>query len=155
MESAQVNIATGSTNVRRAVRYFWQNYLLAKRGIGEEDVEVDILGGTFHAIRQPSVVLISEDLFSDENSNYEIFSNLTRKIGKHPVFFSKKKNDFALKNAVAARALYPNALILLLEADTSQGCNFSLIDPIKQFPNRDVVVATKVLKVALQSMLAN
>lgn len=145
----------GLTNVRLAVRYFWENYLLKNhKHINPEDVEIDILGGEkFSKIRKPKVVLISEDLFSKENSKFEIFKNLTRKMGKSKMYISKKKNDFPTKNAEIAKTIYPNSLIVLIENHTSLNKNFSLMNPIKYSINPDVVIATKVLKYAISQTL--
>ncbi len=151
-KSNQLN-KSGLTNVREAVRFFWENYLLnTRKDISVEDVEIDILGGdVFHNIRQPKLILMSEDLFSDENSDCEIFGNLTKRLSKEKIFLSKEKNDFARRNARVARTLYPNATIVLIENDASSLRNFSLINPIKQSLNRDVVIATKVLRHVLES----
>ncbi|MFA5841717.1 MAG: hypothetical protein WC835_01995 [Candidatus Paceibacterota bacterium] len=143
----------GLTNVRKAVRYFWENHLInARKNISAEDIEIDILGGDkFHKIRQPELILMSEDLFSKDNSDCEIFVNLTRRLSREKIFFSKKKNNFAEKNAKAARAIYPNAIIVLIENDMFSRRNFSLMNPIKQSLNEDVVVATKVLRQVLEA----
>src|SRR3989344_7066175 len=143
-KSNEINI-NGLTNVRKAIRYFWENYLLEKhRYLSAEDIEVDILGGDkFYKIRQPKIILMSEDLFSVENSNYEIFKNLTRKLSKEKIYISRSKNNFPRKNAEAARIIYPDSLIVLIENDEHSNRNFSLINPIKQALNEDVVLATK------------
>lgn len=147
---------SGLTNVRKAVRFFWEQYLLnARKGkTSAEDVEIDIVGGDkFHKSRQPSLILLSEDLFSEDDSTCEIFTNLTKRLSKKSFYFSKRKNDFAERNARAARVLYPNALIVLLENDTVFQRNFSLINPVKQSINQDVVAATKVVRYFLESNL--
>lgn len=152
--SNQIN-KNGLTNVRKAVQFFWENYLLTTHDrISAEDIEIDILGGDeFHKIRQPKLILMSEDLFSSENSDCEIFGNLTKKMSKEKIFFSRQKNNFAEKNAEAARAIYPNALIVLIENDISSPRNFSLMNPIKQSLNEDVVITTKILRCVLESYL--
>jgi len=152
-KSIQINKTGGVTNVRKAVRYFWQNYLLKKhRYLSDEDVEMDILGGIkFRDIRQPKIILMSEDLFSEENSDYEIFKNSTRKLSEEKIHISKSKNDYPRKNAEIAKILYPDSLIVLIENDEKIHRNFSLMNSVKQSLNTDVVVATKILR----SMLEN
>ncbi len=142
-----------ATNVRIAVRYFWKNYLLKKhRWISDEDVEVDILGGNkFHNIRQPKIILMSEDLFSDDKSGKEIFKDLTRRTSKEKVYISKLKNNFPKKNADIAKILFPDSLVVLIENDKSINSNFSLINPVKQAINTDVVIATKILRHFLEN----
>ena len=107
---------------------------------------MDILSEKFHSIRQPKIILLSEDLFSEKNSDFEIFKNLTKKLSKDKIFISKLKNDFPMKNAEVAKEIYPDSLIILIENDASFLRNFSLINPIKQAINTDVVIATKALK---------
>ena len=151
-KSNQINNKGQLTNVRKAVQYFWQNYLLGKhKRLSDEDVEIDILGGKFHEIRQPKFILLSEDLFSKKNSNYEIFKNLTKKLSKEKIYISKLKNDFPRKNAEIARLVYPDSLIVLIENDKKLNRNFSLINPIKQAINTDVVIATKILRYILEN----
>lgn len=141
------------TNVRKAVRYFWENYLLKyHRNISVEDIEIDILGGNkFHNIRSPKIILISEDLFSEDNSDYEIFGNLTKKLQKGKIYLSKKKNNFPEKNAKIASKLYPEALVLLIENCDKLRRNFSLLSPIKHAINEDTVIATKVLRYVIEN----
>ncbi len=151
-KSNKINHKKGITNVREAIQYFWQNYLLKKRNpISEEDVEIDILGGKFHKIRQPKIIMLSEDLFSNKNSDNEIFGNLTEKKLKKKIFISKLKNDFPLKNAKIAKEMYPDTMIILIENEVNLNRNFSLINPIKQAVNTDVVIATKILKYILKT----
>lgn len=151
-KSNQINKAGQVSNVRKAIRYFWQNHLLKKHEkVSAEDVEIDILSGKFHRIRQPKIILLSEDLFSDRNSDYEIFKNLTKKLSKEKIYISKLKNDFQAKNAKIANEIYPDSLIVLLENDGSFNRNFSLINPIKQAINADVVMATKILRYILET----
>ena len=151
-KSNKINHAEKVTNVREAIQYFWQNYLLKKHNtISEEDVEIDILGGKFHNLRQPKIIMLSEDLFSNENSNDEIFKNLTKKLSKEKIFISKLKNDLPIKNALIAREIYPGALDVLIENEINFNRNFSLINPIKQAVNTDVVIATKILKYILKT----
>jgi hypothetical protein len=146
-KSNKINGSGQVTNVRKAVQFFWQNYLLKKhKKVSDEDVEIDILSEKFHGIRQPKIILLSEDLFSKENSNFEIFKNLTKKLSKNKIYISRLKNDFPMKNAKVAREIYPDSLIVLIENDASFLRNFSLINPIKQAINTDVVVATNILK---------
>lgn len=146
-KSNRINSSGQVTNVRKAIQYFWQNYLLKKhKKISDEDVEIDILGGKFHTIRQPKIILLSEDLFSEQNSDFEIFNNLTKKLSKDKIYVSKLKNDFPMKNAEVAKEIYPDSLIILIENDTSFSRNFSLINSMKQAINTDVVIATKALK---------
>lgn len=151
-KSNEINNSGQVTNARKAVQYFWQNYLLKKhKRLSDEDVEMDILDEKFHDIRQPKIILLSEDLFSENNSDYEIFKNLTKKLSKDKIYISKLKNDFPMKNAEAARGIYPHSLIILIENDTSFSRNFSLINPIKQAINTDIVIATKVLRHILET----
>lgn len=151
-KSNKINNSGRVTNVRKAVQYFWQNYLLKKhKRLSDEDVEMDILGGKFHGIRQPKIILLSEDLFSEKNSVFEIFKNLTKKLSKDKIYISKLKNNFPMKNVEAAREIYPDSLIVLIENDTSFLRNFSLINPIKQAINTDIVVATKILRLILET----
>jgi len=153
-KSNEINKLGGVTNVRKAVRYFWQNYLLKKHKIiSDEDVEIDILDERFYKIRQPKIILLSEDLFSSENSNYEIFENLTKKLLKDKIYISKSKNDFPAKNAEIAKEIYPDSLIVIIENDISFSKNFSLINPIKQSINTDVIIATKILRNILENSL--
>ena len=151
-KSNQIN-KKGVTNVRKAIRYFWQNYLLKEScSISNEDIEVDILGGIkFCNIRQPKIILMSEDLFSEEDSEYEIFVNLTRKLSLKKKYISRQKNDFPKKNAKKARLIFPDALIILVENDDSFGRNFSLINPVKQALNMEVVVTAKILRYFLEN----
>jgi len=131
-KSNRINSSGQVTNVRKAIQYFWQNYLLKKhKKISDEDVEIDILGGKFHTIRQPKIILLSEDLFSEQNSDFEIFNNLTKKLSKDKIYVSKLKNDFPMKNAEVAKEIYPDSLIILIENDTSFSRNFSLINSMK------------------------
>lgn len=151
-KSNKINHQGKVTNVREAIQYFWQNYLLKKHNtISEEDVEIDILGGKFHSIRQPKIIMLSEDLFSKKNSENEIFKNLTKKLSKKKIFISKLKNNFPIKNAQIAEEIYPDALVVLIENDVNFNRNFSLINPIKQAVNTDVVIATKILKYILKN----
>ena len=152
-EKSKLLNKNGLTNVRKAVKYFWENYLLKKhRSILAEDIEVDILGGDkFHKIRQPKIILLSEDLFSNENSSYEIFKNLTRKLSKEKMYISMAKNNFPEKNAEIARMVFPNSLIVLIENNNNLYRNFSLLNPIKQVLNTDTVIATKILKYLLEN----
>lgn len=151
-KSNKINLTGRSTNVREAVQYFWQNYLLKKHPIiSEEDVEIDIFGGKFHNLRQPKIIMLSEDLFSNKDSNNEIFKTLTEKLSTKKIFISKLKNNFPIKNAKIAKEIYPDALVVLIENDVSINCNFSLINPIKQAVNADVVIATKILKYILKN----
>ena len=151
-KSNQINKKGQLTNVRKAVQCFWQNYLLVRHErLSNEDVEMDILGGKFHEIRQPKIILLSEDLFSKKNSNYEIFKNLTKKLSKEKIHISKLKNNFPRKNAEIARLVYPDSLIVLIENDKKLNRNFSLINPIKQAINTDVVIATKILRYILEN----
>lgn len=153
-KSNQINGAGQISNVRKAIRYFWQNHLLKKHEkISGEDVEIDILGGAFHKIRQPKIILLSEDLFSDRSSDYEIFKNLTKRLSKEKIYISKLKNDFQEKNAKLANEMYPDSLIVLIENNEGFNRNFSLINPIKQAINTDVVVATKILRHILETHL--
>lgn len=153
-KSNKINNARQFTNVRKSIQYFWQNYLLKKhKKISDEDVEVDILGGKFHEIRQPKIVLISEDLFSNKNSDFEIFKNLTKKLKKEKIYISSLKNNFPRKNAEIASEIYPDSLIVLIENNESFDRNFTLINPIKQAINTDVVVVTKILKYVFEHML--
>ncbi len=151
-ESNKINKTGRLTNIRQAVQYFWKNYLFEKhRKLSGEDIEVDILGGgKFHKIRQPRIILLSEDLFSEENSDYEIFKNLTKELSKEKIYISKRKNDFPRKNAEIAKAIYPDSLIILIENDASIRRNFCLISPVKQAINVDIVVATKILRHILE-----
>lgn len=151
-EKSSIINKNGLTNVRKAVRYFWENYLLKYHSeVCPEDVEIDILDGEkFHNIRQPKVILISEDLFSDDNSKFEIFKNLTKKLGLKKIYLSKAKNGFQLKNAKAAKSIYPESLIVMIENDASINRNMSLINPIKYSINTDTVITTKVLRYALE-----
>lgn len=151
-EQSNVINKDGLTNVRESIRYFWENYLLKKhRYLCDEDVEVDILGGDiFYKIRQPKIILMSEDLFSTENSDYEIFKNLTRRLFKKKIYISSLKNSFPKKNADAARIIYPDSLIVLIENDEHFSRNFSLINPIKHALSEDVVVATKILRYIIE-----
>lgn len=150
-KSNQIN-KNGATNVRKAVKYFWQHYLLKKhRHVSDEDIEIDILGGAkFHTIRQPKIILMSEDLFSAKNSTCEIFKNLTEKLSQKKIYLSKSKNNFPLKNAEKARIIFPDSLIILIENDRSFQRNFSLINPVKQALNTDVVVTAKILRYFLE-----
>jgi hypothetical protein len=152
--SNEINLSGRLTNVREAVRFFWKNYLSRKHGhSSNEDVEIDILDGNkFYNIRQPKLILISEDLFSEENSNFEIFTNLTKKIYHKSIFISKKKNNFPFKNAKIASKIYPNSTIVLIETSENFGRNFSLMNPIKQTINCDVVIASKVLRYMLENI---
>jgi hypothetical protein len=153
-KSNRLNKTGQLTNVKKAVQFFWQNYLLKKhKKISDEDVEVDILNEKFNRIRQPNIILLSEDLFSDKNSNFEIFKNLTKKLSKEKIYISKLKNDFQEKNAKIAREIYPDSLIVSIENDESLNRNFSLMNPIKQSVNTDVVVATKILRYILENNL--
>ncbi len=151
-KSNQIN-KNSLTNVRKSVRYFWENYLLKKHEkISDEDIEIDILGdGKFHKIRQPEIILMSEDLFSEENSDHEIFKNLTKRLSKKKIYISNYKNNFPEKNARVARIVYPDSLIVLIENDEHSSRNFSLINPIKQALSEDVVVATKILRYILEN----
>lgn len=151
-KSNKINCSGQVTNVRKAVQYFWQNYLLKKyERLSDEDVEMDILGGKFHNIKQPKIILLSEDLFSEKNSDFEIFKNLTKKLAIDKIHISRLKNDFPMKNAEVAKEIYPDSLIILIENDNSSERNFSLINPIKQAINTDVVVATKILRHILET----
>jgi len=151
-KSNKINRLGKVTNVREATQFFWQNYLLKKQNtISEEDVEIDILGGKFHNIRQPKIIMLSEDLFSNKNSKNEIFKNLTKKLSKNKIFISKLKNDFPIKNAKIAEEIYPDALVVLIENAINFNRNFSLINPIKQAVNTDVIIATKILKYILKN----
>jgi len=150
-KSKRIN-KNGNTNVRKAVRYFWENYL-AKRvtRIAEEDVEIDILDGVkFFDVRQPKFIIFSEDLFSDENSEEEIFKNLTKRITKNKIFFSKKKNDFPEKNMEIAKLLFPESIIVLVQRPSSDERNFSLMTPIKQSINENIVITTKIVKALIE-----
>ena len=154
-KSNKLNALGQLTNVRKAIQYFWQNYLLKKHEkISEEDIEVDILSEKFHKIRQPNIILLSEDLFSDSNSNFEVFKNLTKKLSKKKIYISKLKNDFQDKNAEIARKIYPDSLVVSIKNDESFNRNFSLMNPIKQALNIDVVVATKILRYILENNLS-
>jgi len=150
--SNQIN-KTGLTNVRKAVRYFWENYLFeCHRQITAEDIEIDILGGKiFHDTRSPKVILISEDLFSNNNSNCEIFTNLTNKLSKEKIYISKEKNSYPEKNAKIAKKMFPESLIVMIENEKQRYKNFSLLSPIKQSLNEDTVIATKVLRNILEN----
>ncbi|MEK7564604.1 MAG: hypothetical protein AAB510_03525 [Patescibacteria group bacterium] len=142
-----INEMNRVTNVRQAVKYFWQNYLLKKEEkISDEDIEIDILSEKFHTIRQPKIILLSEDLFSEKNSNTEIFKNLTKDLSKEKMYVSKLKNDFPMKNAEAAKEIYPDSLIVLIENDTSFNRNFSLVNPVKHGINTEIVITTKILR---------
>ncbi len=153
-KSNNINKSGQITNVRRAVKNFWQNYLLRKhKKISEEDVEIDILSEKFNKIRQPNIILLSEDLFSNKNSNYEIFKDLTRKLSQDKIYISKLKNDFQEKNAEIAKNIYPNSLVVLIENHKSLSRNFSFMSPIKYAVNSDIVVATKVLRYFLENSL--
>lgn len=153
-KSNQINSTGKSTNVRDSVRFFWKNYLLEKKiHLSSEDVEVDILGGDkFYNIRQPKFILISEDLFSEEDSDFEIFQNLTKKMHLKSMYISKKKNNFPLKNAEIARKIYPNSKIILIETSEEFGRNFSLMNNVKQTLNTDIVIATNVLRFAIENI---
>ncbi len=142
-----------ATNVRSAVKYFWENYLSRKQNvISEEDVEIDILGGlSFHKKRKPQIILMSEDLFSNKNSDFEIFKNLTQKTHKDKMYISRLKNDFPIKNAQVARDIFPDSLVVLIENDSIFDRNFSLINPIKQSINTDVVVTAKILRHVIEN----
>lgn len=154
-KSNQINKTGKLTNVRSAIRYFWENYLLKQhRYLCDEDIEIDVLGGEkFNALKQPRIVLLSEDLFSEKNSNFEIFQNLTARLHKDKVYISKLKNNFPKKNAQIAKKLYPNSLIILIENDKNLNRNFSLMNPIKQAVTTDVIIATKILKFAITNCL--
>ncbi len=147
-KSNYINKSGQSTNVRKAVKYFWQNYLLKKyEHLSSEDVEIDILEcNKFYKIKQPKVILISEDLFSEINSDCEIFKDLTKKLSKEKIYISKLKNNFPQKNADIAKILYPDSLIVLIENEKSLHKNFSLINPIKQEFNGNIIIATKILR---------
>lgn len=150
-KSNQIN-NTGITNVRLAVRYFWENYLLERHEkTAPEDIELDILGGIkFREIRQPKILLISEDLFSSKNSDYEIFRNLTTQMEINKMYISNRKNDFPLKNARAAQSLFPDSQIVLIEMSQEFKRNFTLINQIKHGINTDIVITTKVLRHLLE-----
>lgn len=147
-----INEMGRATNVREAVKYFWQNYLLKKeQKISDEDVEIDILSEKFHTTRQPKIILLSEDIFSEDNSESELFKNITHNLSMEKIYVSKLKNDFPMKNAEIAKEIFPNSLVVLIENHPSFNRNFSLINPIKHGINTEIVVTTRILKNILES----
>jgi hypothetical protein len=116
------------SNIREAVKYFWMNYLLKRREqLLDKDIEIDILEGEkFANIRQPNVILISEELFGKDKKML--------------------KNSHTMKNARAAKKIYPKAIIVVIENDKSIKRPSSLLSSVKYGVNNDVIIAVKIIK---------
>ena len=126
---------SGTTNVREGIKQYWKNVLILKNPkINPGDVEIDVLSYNFYEKRQPSIILIGEDIFSNTQTQEKItFRRFSTSDEVKSFYRSYEKSDKPLLNARLARKRFPNSKIILLK--TEQGLpNFSLckIDEIKQ-----------------------
>lgn len=126
---------SGTTNVREGIKQYWKNVLLTKKPkINPGDVEIDVLSYSFYEKRQPSIILIGEDIFSDIQTSEQItFRRFLNSDQPKSFYRSYEKNDKPLLNARLARKRFPDSKIILLKTEPGLP-NFSLckLDEIKQ-----------------------
>ncbi len=143
--------ASGTTNVREAIKYFWQNYLRNKK-ISLGDVEIDILSRLFYEKRKPDFIFIGEDIFTQsDSSNLVSFKEFTS--GKIiTASRSQEKNDKDISTALLAQKLFPNSKIIIFRNMPSMP-NFTMckLDEIKNGVNREVGVIAEVLSFFLKN----
>lgn len=138
---------TGTTNVRKSIKFFWQNYLLKKREkLSFGDVEIDILSRHFYKNRQPDYILIGEDIFTEkENSKIINFKEFTTE-RIITVGHSKEKNEKDIATALLAEKLFSKAKVIIFR-NISPMANFTMckLDEIKNGINREVGIVAEVL----------
>lgn len=140
--------ATGTTNVREGIRYFWQNYLMKRRKkINDGDVEIDVLSRRFYQTRKPNYILIGEDVFT-ENSPKQIrfkdFSNGKVMFAGH----NHERNEKAIRTAELAQEMFPGATVMVFQYPENQP-NFTMckLDEIKLGINKEIgYIAQELLK---------
>jgi hypothetical protein len=124
----------GITNIREGVREYWKQVLLNKQPkVNPGDVEIDVLSYRFYENRQPAIILIGEDIFSETPTPEKI---MFRRFSSSETIYSYrlyKKSNKPLLNAQLAQKHFPNSKIILLETESGLP-NFSMckLDEIKQ-----------------------
>lgn len=142
--SKQVFEATGTTNVREGIRYFWQHYLEPRPGkVAPEDIEVDILDPEFQAIRQPRYVLLGEDIFAEQSldTGFEI---VFRSFTDSKVIRSPRRttaNDMQYRTAKLVQQRFPQATIVMFRNPPSMPTfTMTKFDEVKEGVSREVAV---------------
>ena len=137
----------GTTNIREGIKEYWKKVLLNKQPkVNPGDVEIDVLSYRFYENRQPAIILIGEDVFSEAPTPEKItFRRFSNSETMHS-YRSYEKSNKPLLNARLAQERFPDSKIILLE--TKQGLpNFSLckLDEIKQGISLEVGQIAEVL----------
>lgn len=149
----------GTTNVRAAIKFYWQKNLLARKNkIRSGDVEIDILSERFYQERQPAFILLGEDILdSSNNAKPENVIKCKTYSDERELVLPRlqDKNDKNIACALAARSLFPKAKILMFNNPPHMP-NFTMckLDEIKQGINREVAIVTSVLQEFIQNYSA-
>lgn len=148
-ESKAILEATGATNVREGIRYFWEHYLETRPNrIAPEDVEIDILDPTFVTRRSPRYVLLGEDILAEESlhtGSEMVFRSFSESmVLRYPR--NTASNELQRKAAELAQKRFPDATVILLKNPPGMG-TFTLtkFDEVKVGISREVAAAASSL----------
>jgi hypothetical protein len=149
-QSKEILRDTGTTNVRRGIRHFWQYYLAERpEKIAPEDIEVDIVDESFSDVRQPCYVLLGEDIFAGEGVDtgaemaFRSFSET--KVMRYPR--NVASNELQQKTAMLMRERFPGAIIIMFKNPPAMP-TFTLtkFDEVKEGVSREVAVVAQGLR---------
>lgn len=149
-ESKAILREQGTTNVRLGVRHFWQHHLACRpEKIAPEDIEVDIVDGSFPAVRQPRYILLGEDIFAPEGTDtgaemaFRSFSET--KVMRYPR--NVASNGLQRKTAALMRERFPESIIVMFKNPSSMP-TFTLtkFDEVKEGVSREVAVVAQGLR---------
>lgn len=147
VRSAELFAQKQTTNVRKAIMFFWKNYLLNKsREVTPGDIEIDVLSPDFYHKRKPDFVLVGNDIFTQEQTNSFI---QFKSYSSDQTFFANRELEHNGKDLVTAEMLeqqFPDSKIIVFRNPNGLP-NFSMckLDEIKQGINREVAQIAEVL----------
>ncbi|RMF05195.1 hypothetical protein D6764_05315 [Candidatus Woesearchaeota archaeon] len=145
-KSKDILRSRGTTNVREAVKAFWQNYLLNKEPrIAEDDVEIDIVWPEFREKRKPDIILVGEDIFNmngEKNINDIVFRT-SEKTVRIPM--REEQNEKPFINAEFASDMFPSAEVYVVRYKGPVRFTLTKYDEVKEGVNHEVADLTRIL----------
>lgn len=140
----------GTTNVRQAVQFFWQNHLENRaQRVALEDIEIDILDSAFQQTRQPRYILIGQDIFAEESVDTG-FDIVFRSFSESQIIRCPRAitpNDKQFKTAQLLRKRFPFTTVIMFKNPPSMpSFTMTKYDEVKEGVSREVAVVASALR---------
>jgi len=137
--------ATGTTNVRQGIMYFWSNYLEKRDDrVAPEDIEIDILDPDFHMTRAPRYVLLGEDIFAEESLNTGsemVFRSFSESMVLRYPRNVGGNDDLQRKTAALVQERFPSTTVIMFKNPASMpSFTMTKLDEVKEGVSREVAV---------------